>query len=132
MLRQEVVVTFKWYLLLLDFETKNILLELFLKLEAWLRYLLSHLFLNTMIRFSQSFFMPRSLPALLLRPLLPAYIGFLVLKLRFFDSNHEALLVLNPSSPSSMILKVACAPPICVTHQVSLHRVPSSSLDQGL
>ena len=72
-LRQEVVITFKGYLLFLDLETNNILLELFLKLEARLRYLLGRLFLNAMIRFCLSF-MARTLPTLFLRPLLPAYI----------------------------------------------------------
>lgn len=72
-LRLEVVVTFKGYLLLLDLEPNNILLEFFLKLEARLRYLFGHLFLNAMIRFRLSF-MARTLPALLLRSLLPTNI----------------------------------------------------------
>lgn len=71
--RQEVVVAFKGYLLLFDLEPNNILLEFFLKLEARLRYLFGRLFLNAIIRFRLSF-MARTLPALLLRSLLPTYI----------------------------------------------------------
>ena len=76
-----------------------------------------------MVRF-RLFLMARTLPTLLLRPLLPTYIGLLLLKFRFLNRHHAALFRLDPS-----ILNVACPG---LAHQVLLCRLPSSSIDQSI